>query len=209
LETFMTRLVGAALAVTATLLSGCAGIDRGGNAQEAINAAFARAKVCTAEVVNRPEYAAVRAHYWPGDEIPASELADNRRPTPEEARLRVARWDAAAPCRQALLAELASAPANRPDGAQIARAVFAANASVIARSARGDMTWGQSAQAIQAILTSGHAQLVAADAENRREAINRATAAAIISATTPPPHQSLYCSGLQNPDGGPIYMNCD
>jgi hypothetical protein len=178
---------------TLALLAGCAGMNGGGNVgQKAIDAAFAQGGVCNMEVVNRPEYAGVRAHFHAG-EIPASELTDDRRPTPEEARLVVARWDARAPCRQILLTGLASPPANRPDAAQIWSAFFAEGASLNARFAKGDMTWGQFAQTNQASLTSTRAQLAGADAEFRQQAANRAlAAAAILGATMPRPPQTIY-----------------
>jgi hypothetical protein len=146
------------LTLAAMVLAGCA------TPQSGVNNAYARLGVCQRDVVNRPEYAAVRAHIYSG-EIPVSALTDDQRPTPQEARLLAAHWDAAASCRQAFLAELASAPANRPDGAQIWSAAGAQNASLIARLATGDMTWGQYAQAVQALRTATKAQLATADAE--------------------------------------------
>lgn len=152
----------ASLALAVMLLAGCAnqganqGANEGANQQAAINAALAKNQACVDEVNNRPDYAALRAHSYSGP-IPASALADNRRPTPEEARLVVARWDAMAPCREALQTALSSA--NRADQAQVLSGAFAQTTSVVARFGKGDMTWGQYAQAGQAIQTAMQAQM--------------------------------------------------
>jgi predicted aspartyl protease len=173
----------------AALLAGCA------TRQQGINAAYKQVDVCTKEVVSRPEYAAVRAHFHPG-EIPVSALTDDRRPTPEEARLVVARWDAGAPCRQAFLAGLASSPANRPDGAQVFSAAYVETASLVARFSKGGMTWGQYAHDNQAIRTAVKAQLVAADAA---VAAGINPIAAVQSAMTVAPTQPAFDMSTASP----------
>ena len=165
---------------TPALLAGCA------TQQTGIDNAYAQRNVCFKTVVAQPEFAALASHIHIGPEIPASELADERLPTPEEARLAVASWDAAAPCRQAFLAAIAGPPSNRPDAAQIMSALFVQGSTVYARFAKGDITWGQFAQAKQAINVAWKAQLGAIDAEARREAANSALAAAVIIAATMP-----------------------
>jgi hypothetical protein len=173
----------AAIAVAA-LLAGCT------TQQTGIHNAYAQRDVCSKAVIAQPEFAALASHTHIGPEIPASELADERLPTPDEARLVVARWDAAAPCRQAFLAAMAGPPSNRPDAAQIMSALFAQGGMTYARFAKADMSWGQFAQARQALDIAWKAQLGAADAEARREAADRAlAAAAIIGATMPRPPQ--------------------
>jgi len=175
----------AAAAIAATLLAGCA--NPGAKQQAAIKNASARLSACTNEVANRPEYAVVRAHFL--REITASALADDRYPTPEEARLVLRRFDAEAPCREAFITAFASPPINRRDAAHIYSASFDRGALFDARFARGDLTWGQYAQSTQALVTAVRAQLkeVVAegrreDADGRREAADRALdAEAIIS----------------------------
>jgi hypothetical protein len=178
-------LLSAALTSTVALLAGCA------TPQSGINNAYAQRGVCSKEVAARPEFAALASHTHSG--FPASELSDERRPTPEEARLMVARWDAGAPCRQAFLAAMAGPPANRADAAQIMSTLFAQGSLLYAQFAKGNMTWGQFAQASQALNIAWGSQLGEADAENRRESANRAlAAAAILGATMPRPPQTIY-----------------
>jgi len=194
----------AAAAVAATLLAGCA--NPGANRQAAIKDAFTRLSACTDEVANRPEYAAVRAHFL--REITAGALADNRLPTPEEARLVLRRFDAEVPCRKAFITAFASPLINRRDAAQIYSASFDRGALFDARFARGDLTWGQYAQSAQALVTAVRAQLKEAvaegrqeDAEDRREAADRALdAEAVISVMQPHPAPQMQiapfsCSG--------------
>jgi len=194
----------AAAAIAATLIAGCA--NPGANRQAAIKNASARLSACTNEVANRPAYAAVRAHFL--SEITASALADDRHPTPEEARLVLRRFDAEAPCREAFITAFTSPPINRWDAAQIYSASFDRGALFDARFARGDLTWGQYAQSTQALVAAVRAQLkeVVAegrgeDADGRREAADRALdAEAIISVlqSHPAPQMQIApfsCSG--------------
>jgi hypothetical protein len=183
----MKRLKVLAAISTLALLAGCA------TSQSGINNAYAQRRECSKEVTARPEFAALAPHTHFGSEVLARELSDERLPTPEEARLEVERWDAAAPCRQAFLSAMAGPPANRPDAAQIMSALFAQGSLLYAQFAKGGMTWGQFAQATQTLNVAWRAQLGEADAENRREANNRAlAAAAILSATMPRPPQTIY-----------------
>jgi len=157
----------AAAALAVTLLAGCANSRATG--QAAINAVYAHDDVCEKKVANQHAYDALRAHFLPG-EIPAGKLTDNRRPTQEEAQLRVALWAAEEPCREAFIAALASTSIKRPDAAQIWSAAHAENALLVERFANRDMTWGQYAQSIQTIRTAARIRLGAADAESRRKA---------------------------------------
>jgi hypothetical protein len=165
----------AAAAVAVTLLAGCANSRAAG--QAAINDVYAQDDVCEKKVANRPAYTALRAHFLAG-EIPAGKLADNRHPTPEEARLRVALWAAEEPCREAFIDALASTSIKRPDAAQIWSAAHAENALLVERFANRDMTWGQYAQSIQTIRTAARIRLGAADAEARRKAAEASREAA-------------------------------
>jgi hypothetical protein len=86
----------ASLALAATLVSGCAGMNGGvnrGDNQAAIDANFAQFSACMKSVDALPEYAVLLPHTSNGQ---VAELTDNRLPTPEEARLIVARADAKA-----------------------------------------------------------------------------------------------------------------
>jgi hypothetical protein len=131
-------------------------------------------------VNNLPEYAALLPHTSNGE---VAELTDDRLPTPEEARLFVARADAKAPCHQSFLAAFAAPPINRPDAAQIWSAEFTGLGQLQAQFAGRKMTWGQYAGASQSLLVAARAQL--SEADQRAQAARRANiiaAASVLSA---------------------------
>jgi len=195
----------ASLALAATLLAGCSGFNRNNEAAQ-ISAINDKAAACRREVRDRPEIrpevAALGSHNWQG-EVPASELADDRLPTPRQTRAALALWDAGAPCRQAFVA------AWKPDIGQIWSSFYAARASLVARFSKGNMTWGEYAQTVQALGIALDARLNEEVNRLNAEAQNRAlTNAAIIGAMAPmlQPHSTqivpFSCFG------GPNYVSC-
>jgi hypothetical protein len=186
------------------VLSGCTNPQQ--QAYEASSAASVQFNACSDAIINKPEYAALLPHTFMGAP-PASELANETLPTPEEARLIMRRWDERAPCRNQAMAADAKPPINRPDFAQISAAANAAQAENVASFGRGQMTWAAYARASWKVTQDVQRQAAAANellqrqqaqqAEINRE--NAIAAAAIFGATMPRPPQTVYvvpCTGI-------------
>jgi hypothetical protein len=187
---------------TLVLLAGC-GMNQQQQAQqqaqqanawrEAVKAHF---QTCNLAVNNETKYARLQPHNYPGAP-PASELANETLPTPEEAHLMVARWDEDSACRAEYTTAMSQ---DAPGVAQIWNAYFAAVTETVAHFSQRHMTWAALAKEFVKLGQDGNRQLAAYDeimrqraaqeAEARRQ--NGLAAAAILGATMPRPPQTIY-----------------
>jgi hypothetical protein len=178
----LTRPVVAALAVTATLLAGCAASGQRYAQQNwaaaqndfkaRVAAAYTHFGTCNKAVNDEAVYASLAPHNYEGSP-PARLLADTTLPTPEDARLILRRWDERNGCRNDLIT--AAGELNRPDAAQILTATFAAMAELDARFSQRHMTWGDFIRNGSALWQDGQQRITAAD-EVRRQQLTQAAA---------------------------------
>jgi hypothetical protein len=121
-------------------------------------------KSCLQAVANKPEYAPLLPHTpdLATGEPSMAQLTDETVPTPDDARLFVARHDEMAPCRRQLLTTLS---AVRPDAVPTLANAMTASDQVLVQLVERKITWAEGMRQHQQIMAQARDKLAAADRE--------------------------------------------
>jgi hypothetical protein len=121
-------------------------------------------RTCVTSVIEKPKYDQLRVHTVDLDTMQAAraELTDEAIPSPQDARLFAARFDAVNPCREDLLRAVAI---PRPDLVPILADEFKAAGAISELVVERQVTWAEAARRAQELSSDVRQKVAAADLE--------------------------------------------